>query len=283
MLLQLPSTDPDFEDIRAMLTVHIEALACNKFPEVARALKRPLQEVQDLLARIKTLDPFPGAGFSSPIDSESVFPDVTVRLVGGEIEIEIDDMVLPDLGIQPDYELMASDKHVDSKTRSYLSNKLKLARELIGAVEQRKRTLGRVAFAMMTYQRGFLMQGALSVRPLCMSQIAEQVGLHPSTVSRAIAGKFAQTDHGIFRLRDFFDGDRRNSISRVAGTGRMAVKDHVRDLVNSEDSRCPLSDDDLVQRLVERDIRVARRTVAKYRKELGLPSSWRRRTFESDD
>ena len=283
MLLQLPATDPDFADIRAMLTLHIEALACNKFPEVARALGRSLQEVQDLVARIKTLDPCPGAGFSSPVDSECVFPDVTVRLVGGEIEIEIDDMVLPDLGIQPDYELMARDQHVDQQTRSYLSNKLKLARELIGAVEQRKRTLGRVAYAMMAYQRDFLMQGPLSVRPLCMSQVAEQVGLHPSTVSRAIAGKFVQTDHGIFCLRDFFDGDRRASSSQVEGTGRMAVKDHVRDLVNSEDSRCPLSDDDLVQRLIERDIRVARRTVAKYRKELGLPSSWRRRTFESGD
>lgn len=281
MLLQLPVDDLDRSDICAMLTVHLDALSKNKLPEVARALGRTVEEVGFLVERIKRLDPCPGAEFSLDANGSCVHPEVTVRLVGGQIEIEIDDMLLPDLGIQPEYESMAADRQVDRETRSYLRTKLRSARELIHAVEQRKRTLGRVTFAIMSHQMEFLTQGRLSVRPLCMSQVAEQVGLHPSTVSRAIAGKYAQTDHGVVRLRDFFDGDRRSTSPGTEGIGRMALKDHVRDLIANEDSASPLSDAELVRRLMGRNIKVARRTVAKYRKELGLPSSWRRRSYEA--
>lgn len=283
MLLQLSDNDPDLLDIRALLTVHLDTLAKNKLPEVARALGRSLGEVRDLVERIKKLNPCPGADFVADDDVNCVHPEVKVRLIRGEIEIEVDDMVLPDLGIQPDYESMAADGRVDRQTRSYLHTKLRSARELIHAVEQRKVTLGRVTLAVMRHQMGFLVQGRLSVRPLCMSQIAEQVGLHPSTVSRAIAGKFVQTDHGVFRLRDFFDGDRRSPSAGAERSGRMAVKDHLRDLIANEDATSPLSDDELVRKLLARNIQVARRTVAKYRTELGFPSSWRRRTYKVRD
>ncbi|MEE2887837.1 MAG: RNA polymerase factor sigma-54 [Planctomycetota bacterium] len=283
MLLQVSGNDPDFLDIRALLTVHIDALAKNKLPEVARALGRPIEEVGDLVQRIKKLDPCPGADFAVDGEADCVHPEVKVRLLRGEIEIEIDDMVLPDLGIQPDYESMAADGRVDRRTRSYLRTKLRSARELIHAVEQRKVTLGRVTLAIMSHQIDFLVHGPLSVRPLCMSQVAEQVGLHPSTVSRAIAGKFVQTDHGVFRLREFFDGDRRSVSTGAEASGRMAVKDHIRDLIANEGASSPLSDDELVHRLRARNIKVARRTVAKYRTELGFSSSWRRRAYRARD
>jgi RNA polymerase sigma-54 factor len=281
MLLQVAPHDPDYPDIAAILTDHLEALARNKLPEVAAALGRSVVELQDLLARIRKLDPRPGAGFEACSGRESIHPDVVVRLVGERIEVEIDDMVLPDLGIRTDYEHMAADRQVDRETRSYLRGKLRSARELIHAVEQRKRTLGRVTHAIMWHQLEFLAQGPSAVRSLCMRQISEQVGLHPSTVSRAIAGKYAQTDHGIFRLRDFFDGDRRVSTPGGGGKGRLAVNDLVRDLIAAEDPAAPLSDDELVAALLTRNVKVARRTVAKYRKELGLPSSWRRKRHES--
>ena len=283
MLLQVSQGDPDYEDIRAMLTVHMDALAKNKLPEVARALGRPLDEVRGLVERIKRLDLCPGADFAMPGEVRRVHPEVKARLVRDEIEIEIDDMVLPDLGIQPDYESMAVDQCTDPETRAYLRAKLQSAKEFIQAVAQRKVTLGRVSLAIMTHQREFLAQGPSSVRSLSMSQVAEQVGLHPSTVSRAIAGKFVQTDHGVFRLRDFFDGDRRSAPSVCAGKGRMAIQDHVRELINKEDKASPLSDDELVRALARREIQVARRTVAKYRTELGFPSSWRRRDHGARD
>ena len=277
MLLQLSEDDPDFDDIEALLHVHIDALAKNKLPDVARALGRPLHEVRDLVERIKRLDPCPGADFAMQGEVRCVHPEVKARLVRDEIEIEIDDMVLPDLGIQQDYELMAADKSTDPETRAYLHAKLRSAKELIQAVEQRKVTLGRVSLAIMIHQREFLADGPSSVRSLCMREVAEQVDLHPSTVSRAIAGKFVQTDHGVFRLRDFFDGDRRATTAASVGSGRMAIQDHVRDLIAKEDKGSPLSDDELVRELAARGIQVARRTVAKYRTELGFPSSWRRR------
>jgi len=283
MLMQLPQNDPDRCDIEAILTRHLDALAKNRLPDVARSLGRSVEEVRELVDRIRTLDPHPGKGFDSDRDAQSVHPDVIVRLVGDRIEVEVDDMALPDLGIQTDYEDMVQSDQTDREVKRYLKDKIRSARDLIVAVEQRKRTLARATYAIMRRQTEFLAQGRLAVRPLGMDQIAEDLDLHPSTVSRAIAGKFVQTDHGIFRLRDFFDGDRRDSSSDGKAMGRMAIRDHIRDLIAGEDPRAPLSDDEIVRRLLLRNIKVARRTVAKYRVDLGLASSWRRRKYEDTE
>ncbi|MCA8958246.1 MAG: RNA polymerase factor sigma-54 [Planctomycetes bacterium] len=277
MLLQVHRTDPDFQDIAAMLSEHLEALARNKLPDVARALARPIEEVVALLQRIRSLDPRPGAAFAVDESGLDIRPDVIVRLVGERIEIELDSMTLPDLGISQRYQSMVSNRGTELEVRRYLRDKLRSARELIHAVEQRKRTLARVTLAVMQHQRAFLRDGRAAVRPLRMDVISEQLGLHPSTVSRAIAGKFAQTEHGVFRLRDFFDGER---IAEGAdGAGRMAVKEQVRALIAGEDPAAPLSDDEIVAQLAAKNVTVARRTVAKYRGELGLQSSWRRRRY----
>jgi RNA polymerase sigma-54 factor len=283
MLMQLPQNDPDRRDIEAMLTRHLDALAKNRLPDVARSLGRTVEEVRELVDRIRTLDPHPGKGFDSDRDAQAVHPDVIVRLVGDRIEVEVDDMALPDLGIHTDYEDMVQSDQTDRKVKRYLKDKIRSARDLIVAVEQRKRTLARATYAIMRRQTEFLAQGRLAVRPLGMDQIAEDLDLHPSTVSRAIAGKFVQTDHGIFRLRDFFDGDRRDGSSDGNAMGRMAIRDHIRDLIAGEDRRAPLSDDEIVQGLLLRNIKVARRTVAKYRVDLGLASSWRRRKYEDTE
>lgn len=283
MLLQLPENDPDRTDIEVMLTRHLDALARHRFPEVGRQLGRTVDEVRELLARIKTLDPHPGLEFAFDREAESVQPDVVVRLVGDRIEVEVDDMVLPDLGIHTAYEDMVQSDETDREVKRYLKDKIRSARDLIVAVEQRKRTLARATYAIMRRQMGFLTEGRLAVRALNMEQIAADLDVHPSTVSRAIAGKYVQTDRGVFRLRDFFDGDRRGSEPGGDAMGRMAILDHVRDLIQGEDARAPLSDDEIVRELLARNIKVARRTVAKYRVEMGLPSSWRRRQYEEKE
>lgn len=278
MLLQLPDQDPDLADIQAMLTEHLEALARNKLPEVAGALGRSIDEIQQLLDRIGRLDPRPAARFRSD-DTGVVTPDVVVRLEGDEPVIEVDDMMLPDLGIAGGYELLVASKETPPDVREYLSKKLSSARGLIDAVDQRRRTLARVTGAIMQHQREFLLKGKSGLRPLRMSEVADELGLHPSTVSRAISGKHVQTDRGILPLREFFDGNRRAASTEREGAGRLAVKEHIQQLVAAENPRAPLSDDDLVQSLAAKKIRVARRTVAKYRRELDIPSSYRRRSY----
>jgi RNA polymerase sigma-54 factor len=280
MLLQLPENDPDRLDIEAMLTRHLDALAKNRLPEVSRSLGRTVEEVRDLLTRIRSLDPHPGQGFATDRDAEAVQPDVIVRLVGDRVEVEVDEMVLPDLGIHTGYEDMVQSDATDKEVKRYLKDKIRSARDLIVAVQQRKRTLARATYAIMRRQMGFLTQGRLAVRSLNMEQIATDLDVHPSTVSRAISGKFVQTDHGVFPLRDFFDGDRRNGAPTGEAMGRMAIRHHLRDLIEGEDSRAPLSDDEIVRGLLARKIKVARRTVAKYRVEMGFASSWRRRKYE---
>ncbi len=155
---------------------------------------------------------------------------------------------------------------------------MRAARDLIEAVQQRQATLRAVVLAVMQEQSAFLARGKSAIKPLRMSEVAERLGMHTSTVSRAIAGKHVQTERGLFLLRDFFDGSRIDAAPK-AGQGKMALAEQIQELVDAEDKSAPLSDDDLVARLVARGVQAARRTVTKYRQELGIPSSYQRRRF----
>ncbi len=278
MLMQLPKRDPDYDDIRSMLTKHLSDLAKNKLPQVAKTLGRTVSEIRELLGRIEQLNPRPAAAFQAD-DLATIHPDVVVRLVDGEIEVTVDEMVLPDLGVSQDYWQMARTKGLEGEVKKYLTDKLRSARDLITAVEQRKRTLARVTAAIMEFQREFLESGAEKVKTLGMAQVADLLGMHLSTVSRAIAGKFVQTDRGIFPLRVFFDGGGGTSTEQGGSSdkGRLAVKEQIRAMIADENPGDPLSDEEIVRALASKNLVIARRTVAKYRKELGLSSSWRRR------
>jgi RNA polymerase sigma-54 factor len=239
-------------------------------------------DLQALLERIRQLDPFPGARFADEV-ARRVKPDLVVHCRDGVIDVLVNDCDLPSLGINEDYAAMARGAKVEGEVKRYLRPKLESARNLIYAVEQRRRTLARVGAAVMEHQRPFLERGKAAIRPLKMADVAELLGLHTSTVSRAVAGKYAQTAHGVFLLRDFFDGGRATSTrSADEARGRLGVQERVRQLIAAEQSSRPLSDDDLVALLAVAGIRVARRTVTKYRRELGIASSWRRRRYASD-
>jgi len=276
-MLAQAENDPDLALIERMLRHHLEELGRNKLPDVARALSLSLDELQDLMQRVRALDPRPASGFADEAGL-AVQPDAFVWLQAGEVKIALDDEALPDLQVNEEYAALAGDRRTEREVRDYLRPKLRSARDLIEAIQQRKATLSRVVRAVMQEQRAFLERGRSAIRPLRMSEIAEQLELHTSTVSRSIAGKFVQTDRGVFPLRDFFDGGRIDA-ARSEGQGRMAVTEQIRELVDAEDKRAPLSDDELVRRLGERGVQVARRTVAKYRRELNIPSSYLRRRF----
>jgi RNA polymerase sigma-54 factor len=276
MLLQA-ADDPDLATIERLLREHLEALGRNKLPDVARALQLSVDELTDLLARMRGLNPRPAAGFAGTAEAP-LRPDAFVWLHDGAVHVALDDASLPDLQVNAEYQALANDRTTAREVRDYLKPKLRSARDLIDAVQQRQATLLRVVDAVMREQRPFLAKGRTAIRPLRMSDVAEQLALHASTVSRAIAGKHVQTDRGVFKLRDFFDGSRTDAPANE-GQGRMAVAERIAELVAQEDKSRPLSDDDLVDRLQARGVQCARRTVTKYRKQLGIPSSYLRRRF----
>lgn len=269
--------DPDLPLIEAMLREHLAELSRNKLPAVARALALSLDELQALIERVRELNPRPGAEFVQGAEP-AVQPDAFAWIQDGEVRVALDDEALPDLHVNSEYAALAGDRRTEREVREYLRPKLRSARDLIDAIQQRKATLARVVGATLRQQRAFLERGRAAIRPLRMSEVADQLELHTSTVSRTIAGKHVQTDRGVFALREFFDGGRIDA-APAAGQGRMGVAEQLRELVEQEDKLRPLSDDDLVEALRGRGVQVARRTVAKYRKELDIPSSYQRRKF----
>jgi len=231
-----------------------------------------------LMQRVSTLNPRPAADFDDD-DNQSVQPDAFVWLQDGEVKVALDDEALPDLQVNAEYAALAGDRRTEREVREYLRPKLRSARDLIDAVNQRKATLLRVLTAVMRRQIAFLEKGCTGIRPLRMSEIADELEVHTSTVSRTVADKFIQTDRGVFALRDFFDGGR-IAAAPAAGQGRMAVGQQIAEFVAAEDKERPMSDDDLVSALATNGVQVARRTVAKYRRDLAIPSSYLRRRFK---
>ncbi len=273
MLAQIDPTDPDADVLENLVSRHLEDLAKNRMPKVSKACGLSLEELAEVLPRMRDLDPCPGRRFA-PDEAELMRPDVVVRREDGEWQVYVDATRVPPLRIRSDYEAMARDRDSSKELKTYLRAKLGSARDLMASIQQRKETLGRVARAIFDRQKDFLERGRAGLRPLKMQEVADAVGIHLSTVSRAISHKYVQTDMGIFPLRLLFDGG-----VELSGKSRGSVKESVRELIENEDKSDPLSDEAVVEKLAQMDLKVARRTVAKYRKELGLPSSWRRRQY----
>ena len=278
MLLQAAG-DPDLPTLERLLREHLDELAKNKLPDVARELALSVDELKELVDRMRALNPRPAAAFTDAA-AAPLQADAFAWLHDGEVCVALDDAALPDLQVSAEYAAMARAKGTPSEVKAYLRPKLRSARDLIQAVAQRQATLLRVVEAVLREQQAFLQKGRTAIKPLRMADVAARLGLHASTVSRAIAGKNVQTDRGVFRLRDFFDGGRAGADGAEAeGQGRMAIAQRIAELVDAEDKSQPLSDDELVARLQAAGVQCARRTVTKHRKELGIPSSYLRRRY----
>jgi RNA polymerase sigma-54 factor len=280
MLSQVADDDPDRSWIEAILREHLESLAKNRVPAVARALGLEVEEVAELVERIRSLDPWPGAAFTGQV-APPLRPDLVVlRERDGELTVVVDDFAVPALRLDGRYVRMVQSRSTPADVRSYLRGKMRSARDVIAAVAHRRETLARVGAAIVGCQPEFFERGIAGMRALRMADLAQILELHTSTVSRAIAAKSMQTEFGIVPLRKFFDGVRPGAEGSggAGASGRSAVHTAIRSLVAGEDPRRPLSDDDLVTLLLRRGVQVARRTVTKYRRELEIPSSWQRRS-----
>lgn len=247
-----------------------------RIPEIARHFGVSHVEVQNAIQEIAELDPAPGRKFSDD-NNQVVEPDVTVyQDEEGEWQIELNNEYIPRLRINNDYKHMMAQGKIKGKEREYLQEKFRSGRFLISAIEQRQQTLERITREILKFQREFFDYGKGNLKPLTMNQVADIVGVHETTVSRAIANKYIRTPHGVFEMKYFFTpgytGDSGEEISN------KSVKDRIAQLIEKEPPSKPLSDQKIVEKLKEEGVSIARRTVAKYREELGiLPTNLRRR------
>ena len=262
---------------------HWEDLTNNHLQRIAQGLGVQINEVVEARELIGTLDPYPGRHFFDPRDPrapETIIPDVTVEKIDGEYRVTTNDDGMPRLRLNPVYVnwMINGNKNLDSKTNEWLEVRRTQARDLLQSIVQRRQTIARVTDAIFEVQADFLEQGVKGLKPLVLKQIAEMAGVHESTVSRVTSNKYVETPQGIYRLKYFFSGELlTDSGSNMAAT---TVKEKIKEMIDNEDAAKPLSDKAISDALKAQGIHTARRTVAKYREELDiLPSPKRKRKW----
>jgi RNA polymerase sigma-54 factor len=253
---------------------HFALLTRRRIPEIARKLGARMDDVQAAIEDIGVLDPAPGRRFAED-SNRVVSADVTVEKDGGEWKIILNTDYIPRLRISNTYKELIAKGTLSKSERDYLREHIRSGKFLINSIQQRQQTIERITREIIKVQGEFFEQGVSKLKPLTMTQIAEVVGVHETTVSRAIANKYIRTPHGVFEFKYFFTpGYQADSGASVSNT---SVKEMINDLIMLEDKAHPLSDQEIVAKLQEKGINIARRTVAKYREELGvLPSNLRR-------
>lgn len=258
-----------------IVAAHIEDLGKKRFPEIARRCGTTVECVQRAANFIATLDPKPGQIFS-PDPNHYVLPDVTVEKIAGQWQISLNGDQIPHLRISNTYkDLMAQQSKED--VRDYIRDKIRSGKFLIKSIHQRQQTISNIAHEIVKRQMEFLEEGPSGLKPMTMVQIADAVGVHETTVSRAISGKYMATPHGVFEMKYFFTpGYQTAGGEAVSNT---SVKGVIAELVAREDQKNPLSDKEIVELLEKKGIPIARRTVAKYRNELNILPSNMRKSF----
>jgi len=253
---------------------YLEDLGRKKFPEIARRLGVTVDEVQRAANFISTLDPRPGQIFA-PDPNNYVLPDVTVEKVGDDYTVTLNGDQIPHLRISKTYKDLMSQGRNALEVRDYIRDKIRSGKFLIKSIHQRQQTILNIATEIVKRQREFLDHGTAFLKPMTMVQIAEVVGVHETTVSRAISGKYMATPQGVLEMKYFFTPGYETADG--VALSNTSVKEAIADLVRHEEARNPLSDKEIVEILSERGIPIARRTVAKYRAELNiLPSNLRK-------
>ena len=253
---------------------YLDDLGRKRYPDIARRLGVTVDQVQKAANFIATLDPKPGQIFS-PEPNSYVLPDVVVEKVGDEYVVSLTGDQIPHLRINKTYRDLMAQSRNGGEVRDYIREKIRSGKFLIKSIHQRQQTILNIAIEIVKRQRDFLDHGTAFLKPMTMVQIADAVGVHETTVSRAISGKYIATPQGVVEMKFFFTpGYQTNDGVALSNT---SVKETIADLVRSEDNRMPLSDKEIVEILSERGIPIARRTVAKYRAELNiLPSNLRK-------
>lgn len=276
LLIQVMNKKDATSYIITIIDDYLEDLGYNRIQKIAKELNLELGEVQEACDYIKRLEPKPGRAFrGSSEDVRYITPDAEIQLIDGELVVILNDVTGPRLNINNYYrELMKSGG--DKNTIDFLNEKFNSAMWVIRSIEQRRNTIKKVIESIVKFQKDFFIEGERALKPLTLKDIADDIEMHESTISRATNGKYVQTPRGVFELKYFFSTGILGNEGDISST---SIKVTLKDVVDSEDPKKPYSDQKISELLKEQGINISRRTVAKYRDELGIPSSSMRRRY----
>ena len=274
LLIQLKALAPDNLLAQTIVTEHLKQLQNKQYREIARAVDRPVKIVERCVEVIRKLDPRPGQRYNVS-QARLIEPDVAIVKMGDSYRVLMNEDGLPQLRLSRHYRRLLETDGTTREVRNYVKERFTSAIQLIKNIEQRKQTITSVCESIIRRQSDFLDRGIDQLRPMMIKEVAEEVGVHPSTVSRAVANKYAHTPQGVFELRYFFS----EAVQGPSGasTSLINLKRLVKKMIDEEDAAHPLTDDQIAQRLHEKGISVTRRTVAKYREDMRIPSTDQRR------
>jgi len=262
--------------METLVADHLEELGSRKYAQIARAMKIPLEEAQRMAQHIATLEPKPGRRFTSE-SAPYVTPEIQIQRVRDEYVVVTNDDQIPHLRISKHYRSLMEDPATSPDVKQYIQEKIKSSAFLIKSIHHRQQTIRSIAQEIVRVQRAFFERGVSALKPLTMSDVADVIGVHETTVSRAIAGKYVQTPQGTYEMKYFFTSGYRTADGQ--DVSNKTVKDQIAGLIADEDPASPLSDQAIAHALKEKGVNVARRTVAKYREELKILPSHLRKAF----
>lgn len=274
LTLQLNREHPYYEELKTIIGQHLELVASNRVPQLARVMKLPKEVISELVETIRSLNPRPGSCFETDVKTEYVSPDVTVQKNADGWQVILNEWGVPNLLVNDYYRNMVkSGIAVDEATEEYLKAKLHSALWVLKAIEQRRKTIYDTVNAILKFQTAYFNNGAEFPVPLNLKAVADEIGVHESTVSRAIGNKYLQTPRGLYSFKYFFpkglDSDHNT----------LAIKEALRNLIEQEDPAKPLKDGELADRLTAQGINISRRTVAKYREQMGIVVAGKRKQY----
>lgn len=275
LLLQLESRNARGGVAWFLVSDHLKMMEARQVRDLPKVMGRPMEHIQIALNVIRHLDPYPGLRFSSA-GARQIEPDVYISKDGDEYLIQLNDEDIPQVRLNAQYKRMLDRDQAPSKeVRNYVKERYASAIQLIKNIEQRKQTISKVCQSIVRRQMDFLEYGIDQLKPMMIKEVAEEIGVHPSTVSRAVASKYAHTPQGVFELRYFFS----EAVQGIAGSGTplLILKRRVKKMIEEEDPQHPLTDEHITARLKSEGIDVTRRTVAKYREDMKIPSTHQRR------
>jgi RNA polymerase sigma-54 factor len=274
LLLQIERSDHPHPLAASVVSDHLERLGGHRIPEIAKALRQPTEAIEAAAAFIATLNPKPGALYTTE-PAAYVEPEVIVQKVDGRYVVTVSDDQVPHIRINREYRNLLQDKSTPSEVRAYVQERVRSGAFLIKSINQRQRTIHRIASEIVDIQQEFFEHGISHLKPLTMADVAHKVGFHETTVSRTVSGKYMKTPVGTFDMKYFFTPGLRTSDGQQVSN--KTVKDLIAGMVAAEDGASPLSDQEIMDRLKAQGIEIARRTVAKYRIVLRIPPSHARR------
>ena len=277
LLLQIEEIDIK-KLVEKIILNHLEDLGLNKITKISKELDSDISKIQEAIDYIKTLEPKPGRAFSDERleSTKYITPDASIELIDGKYEVRVNESAGPRLNINLFYKDLI-EKSSDEKAKEFLREKLNSATWIIRSIEQRRNTIKRVIESILEYQIDFFENGERDLKPLTLKTIAEDIEMHESTISRTTNGKYVQTPRGLFELKYFFNTSVETSDGDISS---ISVKSLIEDLIRNEDLKKPYSDQKITDMLKERGTSISRRTVAKYRDELQIPSSTMRKRFD---